>query len=68
MKYVSLFDFDNIENNEFIVSTQVSHDGRERIRNDIILYVNGIPLVNIECKNPASLSESWYNAYRQIKD
>ena len=32
------------------------------IRVDIILYVNGIPLVNIECKNPTSLTESWHNA------
>jgi len=68
VKYVQLFAFDNIENNEFIVSRQVIYEGRERIRTDIMLYVNGIPLVNIECKNPASLSESWFNAYRQIKD
>ena len=33
-----------------------------------MLYLNGIPLVNIECKNPTDPSVSWYNAYRQIKD
>ncbi|HEC86495.1 MAG TPA: hypothetical protein ENI49_01295, partial [Thermoplasmatales archaeon] len=68
VKYVELFDYGNIENNEFIITRQVSYDGRERIRTDIMLYVNGISLVNIECKNPASLAESWFNAYRQIKD
>ena len=68
VKYVHLFDFHNIENNEFIVSRQVYYYGRETIRTDIILYVNGIPLVNIECKNPTSLTESWYTAYKQIKD
>ncbi len=68
VKYVQLFDYNNIENNEFIISRQVIYDGKERIRTDIMLYVNGIPLVNIECKNPASLSESWFNAYKQIKD
>jgi type I restriction enzyme R subunit len=68
VKYVQLFDFDDVENNEFIISRQVNHDGRDRIRNDIILYINGIPLVNIECKNPTDPSVSWYNAYRQIKD
>jgi type I restriction enzyme R subunit len=68
VKYVQLFDYGNIENNEFIITRQVSYDGRERIRTDIMLYVNGVPLVNIECKNPASLAESWFNAYRQIKD
>ncbi len=68
VKYVQLFDFEDIENNEFIITRQVHYDGRERIRADIVLYVNGIPLVNIECKNPASISESWHNAYRQIKE
>jgi type I restriction enzyme R subunit len=68
VKYIRLFDFQNLENNEFIISSQVYYSGKETIRTDIILYVNGIPLVNIECKNPTRLTESWYNAYRQIKD
>ena len=69
--YVRLFDYDEdkVLNNEFIISRQVIHQtGKNQIRNDIILYVNGIPLVNIECKNPASLTETWYNAYLQIRD
>ncbi|MDO8885964.1 HsdR family type I site-specific deoxyribonuclease [Candidatus Oleimmundimicrobium sp.] len=68
LRAIQLFDYENIENNEFIVTRQVYYDGRERIRTDVVLYVNGIPLVNIECKNPTSISESWHNAYRQIKD
>ncbi|MEM0040798.1 MAG: HsdR family type I site-specific deoxyribonuclease, partial [Thermofilum sp.] len=40
----------------------------KRIRNDIILYINGIPIVNIECKNPTSLTENWYTAYKQIQE
>jgi type I restriction enzyme R subunit len=68
VQYLRLFDCDNIENNEFIVSRQVIHQAaNNQIRNDILLYVNGIPLVNIECKNPANPTESWYNAYLQIK-
>lgn len=67
VRYIQLFDY-SFQNNEFIVSRQFNYDGKERIRTDIMLYINGIPLVNIECKNPASISESWYNAYRQIKD
>ena len=67
VKYVKLFDYDNIGNNDFVVSRQITHQaGDKQIRNDIILYVNGIPLVNIECKNPASLTETWYNAFMQI--
>src|SRR4030042_6375642 len=68
VKYVQLFDFEEIENNEFIVTRQVYYQGKDRIRTDIILYMNGIPLVDIECKNPTSISESWFNAYKQIKD
>lgn len=70
VKYVKLFDFDleQIDKNEFTVSRQVVYHGKEDIRTDIILYVNGIPLVDIELKNPASFSESWYDAYVQIKD
>jgi type I restriction enzyme, R subunit len=67
VKYVKLFDYDNVGNNDFVISRQIAHQaGDKQIRNDIILYVNGIPLVNIECKNPASLTETWYNAFMQI--
>ena len=33
-----------------------------------MLFINGIPLVNIELKNPVGMSETWADAYRQIKD
>ncbi|MDO8873022.1 MAG: HsdR family type I site-specific deoxyribonuclease [Methanoregula sp.] len=68
VEYIRLFDYDKLENNEYIVSRQIIHEGTERIRNDIILYINGIPLVNIECKDPASLTEDWHTAYAQIRD
>ncbi|MEN3016312.1 MAG: HsdR family type I site-specific deoxyribonuclease [Candidatus Methanosuratincola petrocarbonis] len=69
VKRVKLFDYNNVENNEFIVSSQVTHkSGDKTIRNDIILYINGIPIANIECKSPTSLTENWYTAYKQIMD
>ncbi|WP_321505853.1 HsdR family type I site-specific deoxyribonuclease [uncultured Methanoregula sp.] len=69
VEYIRLFDYDTLENNEFVVSRQVIHEGGtgQIIRNDILLYINGIPLVNIECKDPASLAENWHTAYAQIK-
>lgn len=67
VRYARLFDFDEVDNNEFIVTRQAYYYGRDKIRTDVMLYVNGIPLVNIECKNPVSLSESWHTAYKQIK-
>lgn len=68
IKNAQLFNYEEIENNEFIISRQVTHKGREPIRNDIILYINGIPIVNIECKNPADISSTWEDAYTQIKN
>jgi type I restriction enzyme R subunit len=69
VKYIRLLDYDNTQNNDFTISRQVIHQsGDKQIRNDIILYINGIPIANIECKNPTSLTENWYTAYKQIKD
>ena len=69
VEYIRLFDYDTLENNEFVVSRQVIHEGgKDRIRNDILLCINGIPLVNIECKDPASLTEDWHKAYAQIRE
>ncbi|MEM4625380.1 MAG: HsdR family type I site-specific deoxyribonuclease [Candidatus Pacearchaeota archaeon] len=67
LKYIKLIDYENFQNNEFIVSEQVKFKGRESIRVDIVLFVNGIPLVLIECKDPTDPSVSWEDGYRQIK-
>jgi len=68
MKGVNLFDFENIENNEFVFSRQIRHKEKDLIIPDIILYINGIPLIDIECKSPTSLRVSWEEGYRQIKE
>lgn len=50
---VKLFDFDNPENNDFLVTNQFQLEGLKLpIYPDIVIYVNGIPLVLIECKSP----------------
>jgi type I restriction enzyme R subunit len=67
VKYIQLFDYKNFTSNEFIVSNQFSFYGKEKIRLDIILFINGIPLVNIECKNPYSEKTTYFDAYKQIK-
>ncbi|MEM3334088.1 MAG: HsdR family type I site-specific deoxyribonuclease [Thermoplasmata archaeon] len=66
---IQLFDYINIEKNEFIVSNQVTFTSiKGKIRVDIVLFVNGIPLLLIECKDPTNPTVSWENAYIQIKD
>ncbi|WP_121440228.1 type I restriction endonuclease subunit R [Salisediminibacterium halotolerans] len=50
---VKLIDFHNIDNNDFIITSQFSYThANDTIRPDIVLYVNGLPLVVIECKSP----------------
>ncbi|MFZ0328048.1 MAG: type I restriction endonuclease, partial [Nitrososphaeraceae archaeon] len=52
-KTVRLFDFDNPENNDFLVTNQFQLEGlKQPIFPDIVIFVNGIPLVLIECKSP----------------
>jgi type I restriction enzyme R subunit len=50
---VRLIDFDNVENNEFLVVNQFTVSGlTENIIPDVVLFVNGLPLVVVECKSP----------------
>lgn len=50
---VRLFDFENPENNDFVVTNQFKLLGdKDDIFPDLVLFVNGIPLVVIECKSP----------------
>jgi type I restriction enzyme R subunit len=64
-----LIDFDNPENNHFIVTNQLYFAGDiENIRPDIMILVNGLPLVVIEAKSPtASEGVSFENGIEQIK-
>mgnify|MGYP000005017385 FL=1 len=65
---VSLIDFETPENNDFIVANQftVIEDGVNK-RPDIVLFVNGIPLVVIELKNAADENATIKSAFRQIE-
>lgn len=50
---VKIIDFDNPENNEFIVINQFKVSGPiQNIIPDIVLFANGLPLAVIECKSP----------------
>ncbi len=68
VKIVNLFDFERLENNEFIFSRQIHYRGKELIIPDIILYINGIPLVEIECKSPVDLKANWEEGFYQLKE
>lgn len=65
---VWLIDFKTPENNDFIVANQftVIQNGVNK-RPDIILFVNGLPLVVIELKNPADEYATVKSAYKQLQ-
>jgi len=62
-----LIDFENLAENHFVVSDEVTFGppGRER-RYGVVLWVNGFPLVVIETKTPVKSSVSWLNGARDI--
>lgn len=49
---IKLIDFENPENNTFVVTNQFEFEGYETIRPDVVVMVNGIPLAVIEAKRP----------------
>ncbi|MDR0228677.1 MAG: type I restriction endonuclease subunit R [Flavobacteriaceae bacterium] len=65
---VFLIDFENPLNNEFLVVNQftIVENGINK-RPDIILFVNGIPLVVIELKNATDEKTTIQSAFRQIE-
>ena len=65
---VWLVDFEDPWNNEFTVVNQftIIENGHNR-RPDVMLFVNGLPLVIIELKNAADENATIESAYRQIE-
>lgn len=63
-----LFDFDNPANNDFIAVNQLTvvQDKINR-RPDVVLYINGLPLVVVELKNATDSKANLTAAYNQIQ-
>ena len=66
---VKIIDFDNPLNNEFLIVDQFSiSDANNTIRPDLLVYVNGLPLVVIECKSPmVAVDEQIGKAVKQLR-
>jgi type I restriction enzyme R subunit len=66
---VRLIDFDRLDNNSCIVTTEYSFStGSVVKRMDVVLLVNGIPLIIGECKTPVRPSETWFDAAYDINE
>jgi type I restriction enzyme, R subunit len=67
-KQLKLIDYDNIENNDWLVVNQFEVQGDQRLRiPDVIVFVNGLPLGVIELKNPADEKTDIWAAYNQLQ-
>lgn len=66
---VWLVDFDNPLNNDFAVINQFTViENNHNKRPDVLLFVNGIPLVVMELKNAANENATVNSAFRQIEN
>jgi type I restriction enzyme R subunit len=66
---IHLIDFDNLDNNQYIVTNQYTYRaGATEKRPDLVLLVNGFPLVIIEAKTPVRQAVSWVDGAIQIHD
>lgn len=66
---VRLIDFADPAKNEYVVTTQYTfRAGATEKRADLVLLVNGIPLVVIEAKTPVRACQSWLDGAIQIHD
>ncbi|MEW6419304.1 MAG: type I restriction endonuclease subunit R [Nitrospirota bacterium] len=61
-----LIDFENLRNNTYILTNQLSVRARETKIPDIICFVNGIPLVVGEAKTPVRPAVSWLDGAHDI--
>ena len=66
--YVRVLDYENPLDNEFLVINQYTIiQNNNNKRPDVLLFVNGIPIVVFELKNPADENASCHKAFEQLQ-
>ena len=65
---VYLMDYKNADNNTYIVANQWTFIERSEKRPDVILFINGLPLVLIELKSPSREETDASDAYLQMRN
>ncbi len=66
---IRLIDFENLDSNQFILTQQYTfRAGAVEKRADLILLVNGLPLVLIEAKTPVRKATSWVDGALQVHE
>ena len=66
---IKLIDFDDLEQNQYAVTQQYTFQaGPVTKRADLVMLINGIPIVLIEAKTPVRASQSWLDGALQVHD
>ena len=65
---VYLVDYKNPENNSFVVANQWTFIENSNKRPDLILFLNGLPIVLMELKSPSREETDASDAYRQLRN
>jgi len=66
---IHLIDFEDLSRNQYVVTQQFTiRAGKTEKRADVVLLVNGMPLVVIEAKTPVRSSQSWLDAAIQLHE
>ena len=65
---VKLIDYEHYTNNTFHIANQWRVEGKDAIRCDMVVFVNGLPLVVIELKSPSEEGVTVHDAYLQMRN
>lgn len=65
---VRLVDYDSPAKNSFIVANQWTYEEDETKRPDVVIFLNGMPVVVMELKSPKADSVTIDDAYQQIQN
>lgn len=65
---VYLIDYKNTDNNSFIIANQWTFIENSNKRPDVILFLNGLPVVLVELKSPSREETDASEAYRQLRN
>ena len=63
-----LIDYTNIDNNSFVVANQWTYIENSEKRPDVLLFINGLPVVLMELKSPSREETDASEAYTQIRN
>jgi type I restriction enzyme R subunit len=65
--HVQLVDYANIENNDFTIVNQWTVVGKSQKRADVVVFLNGLPVVVFELKSPSREETDVSDAFSQLK-